>query len=230
MAKNYMRRNRIGGQFSAHLIEMLESPAFAVLNLAERRILDRLEIELAHHGGTDNGQLPCTFDDFARFGVRRKSIASAVRVLCALGFVEVTERGRAGNGEFRRPHKFRLTYRHLNRSEPTHEWRTIKTEEEAKTVAEKNRTPGAFSTKSWGRKRLHNSQGVGGDNAPTSLGGDNAPTSRYRDDNPKKPEWSTPTLIEVTDPAEIEPIRRSDPLELARLATLQAMGAGAVLY
>jgi hypothetical protein len=37
-------------------------------------------------------------------------------------------------------------------------------------------------------------------------------------------------LIEVTDPAEIEPIRRSDPLELARLATLQAMGAGAVLY
>ena len=136
MAKNYMRRNRIGGQFSAHLIEMLESPAFAVLNLAERRILDRLEIELAHHGGTDNGQLPCKFDDFARFGVRRKSIASAVRVLCALGFVEVTERGRAGNGEFRRPHKFRLTYRHLNRSEPTHEWRTIKTEEEAKTVAE----------------------------------------------------------------------------------------------
>ena len=166
MAKNYMRRNRIGGQFSAHLIEMLELPAFAVLNLAERRILDRLEIELAHHGGTDNGQLPCTFDDFARFGVRRKSIASAVRVLCALGFVEVTERGRAGNGEFRRPHKFRLTYRHLNRSEPTHDGARSRPKRRPTQWLRKTEHQGRFRPSLGGENTPHNSQGVGGDNTP----------------------------------------------------------------
>lgn len=42
----------IEGQFIAHRIEMLESTAWASLEtLAARRVLDRLEIEHAHHGG-----------------------------------------------------------------------------------------------------------------------------------------------------------------------------------
>ena len=43
------RRTQIDGQFAAREIKMLESPAFRVLSLSARRILDRLEIELAHH-------------------------------------------------------------------------------------------------------------------------------------------------------------------------------------
>ena len=35
---------------------MMASPAFRVLSLSARRVLDRLEIELAHHGGQDNGE------------------------------------------------------------------------------------------------------------------------------------------------------------------------------
>ena len=97
------RRTTIGGQFVAHLIEMLESPAFRVLSLSARRVLDRVEIEHAHHGGADNGRLPVTYDDFQRYGIDRHAIGPAIREACALGFLEVTERGRAGNAEFRSP-------------------------------------------------------------------------------------------------------------------------------
>jgi hypothetical protein len=135
------RRTRIDGQFAPRLIEMLRSPAMAVLTLSARRMLERIEIELAGHGGTDNGRLPVTFDDFVAFGIHRKSVAPAMRELEALGFIEITERGRAGNSEWRRPNLFRLTFRDLNRAAPTHEWRRIKTIEQAKAVAQAARNP-----------------------------------------------------------------------------------------
>jgi hypothetical protein len=31
-------------------------------------VISRIEIELAHHGGNDNGQLPVTTDDFVEYG------------------------------------------------------------------------------------------------------------------------------------------------------------------
>jgi hypothetical protein len=37
----------------------------------------------------------------------------------------VTEAGRAGNADYRKPNLFRLTYKHTNRSGPTHEWKKI---------------------------------------------------------------------------------------------------------
>ncbi|MFY9900808.1 MAG: hypothetical protein WAK67_23910, partial [Xanthobacteraceae bacterium] len=104
------RRNSIDGQFAAHTIEMLKSPAWSVLSLSARRVLDRIEIEHADHGGNDNGRLPVTYDDFERYGTHRRAIRRAIWETVALGFAEITERGRAGNAEFRSPHKFRLTY------------------------------------------------------------------------------------------------------------------------
>ena len=65
------KHNKISGQFSARLIEMMESPAYRVLSLSAHRVLSRIEIEWAHHGGQDNGQLPVTFDNFADYGVHR---------------------------------------------------------------------------------------------------------------------------------------------------------------
>src|SRR5471032_324042 len=97
------RRNRISGQFAAQTIAMLESPAYRVLSLAAHRVLARIQIELANHGGTDNGALPVTYDQFVEYGIHRHSIAPGIRQLVALGFIEVTERGRHGNGEFRTP-------------------------------------------------------------------------------------------------------------------------------
>ena len=135
MSRDYHRKNKISGQFSWRTIAMMESPAFQVLSLSGRRVLDRLEIEHAHHGGNDNGQLPVTYDQFIEYGIHRNAVSPAIREVEALGFVEITERGRAGNAEWRRPNKFRLTYRQAGRSATTDEWRNIKTVKEAETIA-----------------------------------------------------------------------------------------------
>ena len=139
MPKNYMRKNKIAGQFSARTIAMMESPAFHVLTLSAHRALARLEIEHAHHGGSDNGKLPVTKEHFMEYGIHDHAVAPALRELEALGFIEITERGRAGNAEHRRPHKFRLTYRHLDRADPTDEWSRIASTEEANMLARKAR-------------------------------------------------------------------------------------------
>jgi len=115
---------------------MLESPAFRALRLSARRVLDRLEIELAHHGGKDNGRLPVTYDDFVKYGMDRHAVAPAIREVVALGFVEITERGRAGNAEWRTPNRFRITYKHTNEAGPTQEWKRIYTNDQAEKLAQ----------------------------------------------------------------------------------------------
>jgi hypothetical protein len=144
------RRTSIGGQFAPHTIEMLRSPAWRSLSLSARRVLDRIEIELADHGGADNGKLPIPYDDFHAYGIHRHAIAPAIRETVALGFVEITEPGCAGNAEFRRPNSFRLTYRHTKYA-PTNEWRKI-TEETASVIARSSRSAKAPKTKIQCRK------------------------------------------------------------------------------
>ena len=146
------RRNSIDGQFVAHTIEMIRSPAWSVLSLSARRVLDRIEIEHADHGGNENGRLPVTYDDFERYGIHRHAIAPAIRETVALGFAEITERGRAGNAEFRSPHKFRLTYFHGGRAPPTNEWQRIKTVVEAQARAKAARREVGQKTKVQWRK------------------------------------------------------------------------------
>jgi hypothetical protein len=135
------RRTTIGGQFAPRLIEMLESPAYRALSLSAHRVLARLEIELGHHGGTDNGRLPVTYTDFQSYGIERKSIPPALREVQALGFVRITERGRPSKSDFdRHPNYFELTYIHgAHGEEPTHEWRRHKTLDEAINVARQAR-------------------------------------------------------------------------------------------
>jgi hypothetical protein len=135
------RRNKIAGQFSWRLIEMLESPAYRVLTLSARRLLDRLEVELGHHGGHDNHALPVTYSDFEQYGIHRHAIAPAIREAVALGFIEITEAGKAGNADFRAPNKFRLTYKQTDKTEPTDDWRKIRTVADALMIAEAARAP-----------------------------------------------------------------------------------------
>ena len=135
-----MKHGKITGQFVPRLIQMLRSPAYRVLSLSGRRILDRIEIEHATHGGRDNGKLPVTFADFIGFGIgNRHAIARGLREVCALGFVERTRPGRGGNAEFRIPNLFRLTYLPARGKNPTHDWRRIETVEEAEKIARKVR-------------------------------------------------------------------------------------------
>ena len=135
------KHNKISGQFSARLIEMMESPAYRVLSLSAHRVLSRIEIEFAHHGGQDNGQLPVTFDNFANYGVHRTALGPALAELEALGFIVITEKGKmARAADYRRPNKFLLTSRPASKGvDPLHKWRRFKTMEEAEAAAESAR-------------------------------------------------------------------------------------------
>jgi hypothetical protein len=136
-----MKRNKIDGQFNARLVEMMESPAYRVLSLSAHRVLDRISIELAHHGGNDNGKLPVTYEQFMEYGIHRNAIAPAIRELEALGFIEVTQRGRSGAGTFRWPNLFRLTCVNCKSTpSPTHEWRRVPDMETAELLARPART------------------------------------------------------------------------------------------
>jgi hypothetical protein len=136
------RETRLDGPFSGRLIEMLESPAYMALGGSARKILDRLEIEHAGHGGNDNGKLPCTYEQFMNYGVDSHAIRPGLDELIALGFIEITEEGRAGNADWRRPNLFRLTYRYLGNARPTNEWRRIRTVHDAKMIVRRARRLG----------------------------------------------------------------------------------------
>jgi len=132
-----MKRNRINGQWSPRLIEMLGSPAYRVLSVSAHRVISRIEIEHAAHGGSENGNLPVTKQNFMDYGMDHDAIAPAIRGAEALGFIRM-KRGRGGNAEHKQPNRFFLTFAHGrgNRAlEPTHDWRKIKTIEEAQTIA-----------------------------------------------------------------------------------------------
>jgi hypothetical protein len=150
------KRNKIDGQFNARLIEMMESPAYRVLSLSAHRVLDRISIELAHHGGNDNGRLPVTYDQFEEYGIHRHAVAPAILELEALGFVEVTQRGRASAGEHRLPNLFRLTCVNCKSTpNPTHEWRRVPDMETAEALS---RIARAKKQNSSGGNRTENGQ------------------------------------------------------------------------
>jgi hypothetical protein len=115
------RRNSIASAFASHRIEMLDSPAWRVLSLSGHRVLSRVAIELARHGGHIGDGLPVTYADFQGYGIERHAIAPAIREVEALGFLRITQKGRAGNAEFRRATLYRPTYLQSVDSQPTDE-------------------------------------------------------------------------------------------------------------
>ena len=132
-----------GKAWVAHRMEMITSPAWRVLSINGRRVIDRLEIEHMQHGGAENGSLKCTRDDFAAYGIRRQSISEALVEVEALGFVEITRRGYIGARyvQDRLPSLYRLTFVVENRDfadPPSDEWRRLESvdaAEEAKATA-----------------------------------------------------------------------------------------------
>src|SRR5262249_36307192 len=151
------RRNSINEQFSPRTIAMLESPAYQAMSLSAHRVISRIEIELGHHGGNDNGKLPITKQDFVDYGISPRLVAPAIREAEALGFIRVTERGRGGNADDRQPNRFLLTFAYHRKGKtdpPTHDWRKIKTLAEAEAIATaarkaKSERAVAFGRRSW---------------------------------------------------------------------------------
>lgn len=147
------RTNQINGQFAPRTIDMLRSPAMRVLSLTGRRILDRVEIELAQHGGKDNGKLPITYQDLIAFGIHDHAIGPGLREIEVLGFVEI-EHGIAGSAAHRKPNLFRLTYRPANGKGETDEWARIGSIEQAEKLVSQAR--GAKTKALWKSPRRTN--------------------------------------------------------------------------
>ncbi len=78
---------------------------------------------------------PVTYAQFRAYGIDKEAIAPATRELRALGLIEITQRGRAGNADFRRPNFFRLTFLPTSGAAPTNEWAKIDSLKDAETIA-----------------------------------------------------------------------------------------------
>src|SRR5947208_15015989 len=73
--KSPKKVNQIAERYAAYPVAMLESPAFRALSRAGQLFIARLAIELAQHGGKDNGALPVTFQNCIDYGIHPKSVA-----------------------------------------------------------------------------------------------------------------------------------------------------------
>jgi hypothetical protein len=187
-------------QFVMHTIEMLESAAYRALSVSGHRVLARIEIEHGYHGGKENGRLPVTFDDFEEYGISPKSVAPALREVQALGFVNVTTRGRPSKSDFgRHPNCFSLTYLPgppPKYAGPTNEWKQYQTLEDALRIARDARA--AKDERAVARSRARSKESCargeknpdlgsknhtkttplpGSENDPTVLAGKNDPTT-----------------------------------------------------
>lgn len=134
-------RNAIAESFIAHTKEMRESWPWRLLPDNARRVLDRLEVEHMRNGGAENGKLVCTYSQFEEWGLRRQSIALAIRQAVALRFLEIPRKGFRTSAEFRAPSLYRLTYVHSSDAKllggPTHDWRRFKHERDAREALER---------------------------------------------------------------------------------------------
>jgi hypothetical protein len=120
------------------------------------------------HRGTNNGRIICTYDDFAKYGIRRRSIPSSLRRLRKVGLLVVTQRGR--RDALRNPHHYGLPYLVTydeagNIIAPTDEWKKYRS-----NTAKKTKQNGRSAQK----PRGENAPGTGDENAP-GTGGENAP-------------------------------------------------------
>ena len=132
----------------------------------------RLEIEHGHQGGAENGNLIVTYDQFVAYGIHRHAIAPAIRELEQLGFMEVVKKGCALNGSFRQPSRYRITYLRAKGAEGdgTHEWRLIKTVDEAEERARQARLEADHRARSLGKARSQKQNASAGFRHSTSAG------------------------------------------------------------
>jgi hypothetical protein len=134
------RRTKIEGQFVAYTREMIESPAYRALSLQGRKILRRLELEHCAHGGAENGRLPCTYDDFEKYGCWRNGITAGLIEVQALGFVQVMSIGKRAYADIPgQASTYRLTYLAAHDGPRTDEWKNIESDEAAEATLKKAR-------------------------------------------------------------------------------------------
>jgi hypothetical protein len=118
--------------------EMLVSAAWSALGTQEKRIIERVMLEHMAHAGTENGNLIVTYQNFRDYGVRDKSIKTAITTVEALGWIEITVHGRASFEDQRYASRYALTWlpQPALGKNATNRWREIKSREVANAVLE----------------------------------------------------------------------------------------------
>lgn len=154
-------RTAIDGPFIPYRREMLESPAFRALSHSAMRILHRLEIEHMAHAGTENGNLICTYQDFANYGVSMGAIKAALSQLVALGFIEIEVQGRRSKGGLKIPSRYRLTYLPESgvNAKPTDEWARKGEQAVANAIARLGPTRRVQKAEEWDAHSLQRHEG-----------------------------------------------------------------------
>ena len=172
-------RNKLESPFAPFPAEMIDSPAFHALlasgSGSALKVLLLLGAVWARNGGVkhnSNGQLIVPYERFCKYwGMDSHTVATALRMLIALGFLERVQ-GCAGNADEREPNRYRLTFLPAEGVSGTgsHDYRRIKTKEEAEVilmtarlaredspkrvrVPSKNKIPRRASTRSQGEPR-----------------------------------------------------------------------------
>jgi hypothetical protein len=115
---------------------MLASPAWRALPGNAMKIVMRIALEHLRHGGVENGLLPVTYQDFAKWRVRKNSVREAQLVAIHLGFIDRTGIGEVPwHGDIRRPSTFALTWLpRYDGAPPSNRWASIKTDLDAKAA------------------------------------------------------------------------------------------------
>lgn len=117
--------------------ELLESPAWRLRGVNTARLIDFLLVEDMNHAGTENGNLPATYNQLEAWGVGRRCIKGAIDEAEFLGLVRVEKGGYFGGKT--EMSLYRLTFYADREGNPaTNEWKS-KTEEIIK-VWRKNQT------------------------------------------------------------------------------------------
>jgi hypothetical protein len=199
--------------------EMLASPAWRALSPNGLRVIVRVMIEHMRHAGTENGNLIVTHDDFIDYGIRRNSVADAIKNANASGFLD-SRRGKRSYGKHRRPTVHTLTWLPVNGdfTTITNRWKTRSKELERSTTKKRKE----------GKMRFFPAPENGGPAHPRKRGYEPSETSKtqqfptpekggafnilpgdrgvetngMRDnavEQQQRPRWATPVLEELPD-------------------------------
>ena len=115
-------------QWAWHPKDVLESPAWRLMGINARRLLDFLTIEHLNHGGCENGRLIATYDQLVEFGLTRSCIKRAIVQLQFLGLIRHQQGGRWNKQNY--VSIFTITfYRDFQGRAATNDWKRIKEED-----------------------------------------------------------------------------------------------------
>lgn len=132
---------------------LLESDAFRSLSRPALLCLFRVILEHMAHAGTANGALVVPFDDFAKYGVRRKSVAGALAELQERGLITKVVAGGRAFGSARVPNRYRLEWLPSSDGTPARNgWKSWRaTKRTASDDDDENNSPGAKPPPTKGR-------------------------------------------------------------------------------